>query len=318
MVGAAPNPEFFVNYAKTALGEGIDFVAFFEAYERGNREPDYIREIMLKGPVYAQGLKDKDEQTKWYKKIYEIARWYFVLKQPKDLLNAKDFPLIAQYLDGANNGHPVVEFVYDHYEDYKKLVPVKDLTMFIMRTNNQSIHEYSGKADAKFRAYVEQINGRLKQAHMDAAAQSPENNKGDSYTIMKYVSEANYAKAKNDYDAYLDWSKKYRAYQSTYQEPSAMDYSVTIGNLLHHINNMGGIALTPEQTKKCMQLVKEGLKLDEKDTRLLGNQGDLYVLLGKKDKAIACYNKVKEYVKGTRGESYFTDAMNKKIEALAI
>lgn len=315
LVGAAPNADFFVNYAKTALGEGIDFVKFYESYEKGNRDLDYIREIMLKGPVYAQGLKDEKEQREWYKKIYEIARWYFVLKQPQDMLNAEDFTLIAQYLDGPNNGHPVVEFVYDHYEDYKKEVPLKDLLMFIMRTNNQSIHDASGKGDLKFREYVEQFNTRLKQACLDSA-KDEEEFRGDTYQVMKYVSEATYAKSQNDYDGYLDWSEKYRKYEATYREPDARGYSTTVGNLLLHVELGGGIALTPEQAKRCMKLVKEGLNLDEKNTMLLGNQGDLFVILGKNDKALACYNKVKEFVKGTRSESYYTEAMDKKIKGL--
>lgn len=316
LVGATPNPEFLINYTKQALGEGPKFTVLFDKYlKEGNRDLDFIREILVKGPVYAQGVKDRKKQTEWFNKFFEISKWYFAIKQPKDLLNADDFKLIAQYLDGPNNRHPIVEFVYNHYDDYKKMVPVKDLTMFIMRTNNQSIHDASGRGDLSFREYVEAIRGRLKQAHIDGKTDDPED-RGDSYIIMKYVSEASYAKSQGDYDGYLDWSQKYKNYNATLGPLKSYNYSTTVGNLLHHIKYSGGKALTTKQIKRCHKIIKNGLKVFPEDRQMIDIQGDLYSMQGKKSKAIANYKKVIELVKGKRGEDYFTKATNKKIEAL--
>lgn len=316
LVGATPNPEFLINFTKQALGEGQKFTEFFKDYEeKGNRDLDYIHEILVKGPVYAQSIKDQEEQRKWFNKFFEISKWYFVAKQPKELLNADDFKLIAQYLDGPNNRHPVVEFVYNNYDEYKKLVPVKDLTMFIMRTNNQSIHDASGKGDTSFREYVEAINGRLKQAHIDAKTESPED-KGDSYTIMKYVSEGSYAKSQNDYDTYLDWSQKYKDYSASIEPLQSFHYSSTIGNLLYHINYNNGKSLNEAQIKRCHKIITAGLKAFPGDRQLIEQQGDLFAMQGKKTKAIANYNKVINLVKGQRGEDYFKKAMTEKIKKL--
>lgn len=315
LVGATPNPDFLINYTKQALGEGPKFTALFEEYKKGNRDLDFIRDILVKGPVYAQGVKDQKEQREWFNKFFEIAKWYFLVKQPKDLLNADDFKLIAQYMDGPNNRLPVVEFVYNHYEDYKKMVPVKDLTTFILRTNNQSIHDASQKGDLSFREYLEAIRGRLKQAHIDAKADDPED-RGDSYTIMKYVAEGAYARSQGDYDGYLDWSDKYKNYNATLGPLKSYDYSISVNNLLYHIKYSGGKPLTPKQIKRCQKLIKEGLKAFPKDRQMIGLQGDLYGMQGKKSKAIANYKKVLELVKGQRGEEYYKKDLNKKIEAL--
>lgn len=315
LVGATPNPDFLINYTKQALGEGPKFTALFEEYKKGNRDLDFIRDILVKGPVYAQGVKDQKEQREWFNKFFEIAKWYFLVKQPKDLLNADDFKLIAQYMDGPNNRLPVVEFVYNHYEDYKKMVPVKDLTTFILRTNNQSIHDASQKGDLSFREYLEAIRGRLKQAHIDAKADDPED-KGDSYTIMKYVAEGAYARSQGDYDAYLDWGDKYKNYNASLGPLEPYYYSISVNNLLYHINYSGGKPLTPKQVKRCLKTIKEGLKKFPKDRQMIGLQGDLYGMQGKKSKAIASYKKVLELVKGQRGEEFYKKSLNKKIEAL--
>lgn len=302
LVGATPDAAFLVNFAKQVMGEIQDFQSVFKEYEAGNRNLGFIQKVLSEGPVFASTLKEREEQVEWFKKFGEISSWYFKAKRPDELLNAKDFKLISMFLDGPNNRHPVVEFVYNHYEDYKKIVPVDELTMFILRTNNQSIHEASGAGDLSFREYVEAINGRLKQAHDDAGSK-------DTYIVMKYVAEASYAKSQDDLDGYLDWSAKYEKFQKDNDELEAWSYGATVGNLMYSHKGK----LTASQRDRVQKLIDKGLAMDPKHTSLLVCQAQVFEGAGKKSEAIEIYKKVIEVAKGTRSENYYKEQMEKEI-----
>ena len=313
LCGATPNAEFFLNYAKQVTGEVSDFLTMFKKYEQGYRNKDYIREILIQGPVYVSTL-EREKQGEWWKKFSEIFSWYLTVKQPHETLNLKDFRLIAQFLDGHNNGNPYVEFVYNNYKKYKKIVPVDELTMFIMRTNNQSIHEYSRRADLRYKEYLEAIRGRLAQAHKDAAAISKnKEDRGDSYIIMKLVADATYAiYGEKDVDKYLDLSLEYKKYMAQFSKTTARDYAATVGNLYAPAKEF----ITSKQVKRVLKIIKKALKLDPKFSMMIQLKGDYLALLNKKKEAIACYKKVMELTKGGRGESYYKEQMTKKIESL--
>ncbi|MFS4455689.1 thioredoxin family protein [Maribacter sp. 2304DJ31-5] len=321
LVGAADTGAFFINYSKQAIGEGVSFTELFKAYEKGDRDLDYIAEVLTKGPVYAQSVKDDKEQSNWYNRFSEISKWYFAAKQPKNMLNAQDFALIKQYYNGGFNTTPVVEFVYNNYEKFKKVVLPGDVSRFVQSTNNQSIHAASGKADTSFREYVEAINGRLANAYQDGKKYFPEESKGDSYKIMKSVGEASYAKATNNYDAYLDWNDKYRAYSATYRDLDENDYLTAVNNLMYRINHNKDKdvkkTLTKTQSKRCIKVLKESIKnFPESASTAYSLLGDIYSLEKNNKEAIKAYTKVKELVIGTRGEDYFTKQVNEKIEKL--
>ncbi|MFS4455671.1 thioredoxin family protein [Maribacter sp. 2304DJ31-5] len=318
---ATSSGQELVDFSKQVLGEGIDFLAFFENYEKnGNRDLNYVREIIRKGAVYAQGRKDVKEQGRWFSRVYEIAMWYFIAKDPKEMINTEDFKLIAQYLEGPNNGNPTVEYVYDNYDAFKKVAPLEDLSLFVQRTNNQSINESAAKGDLVFRTYVDATKGRLRQAYEDGKQFDEESAKEDIHTTMKYIGEAAYAEYQNDYDAYLDYAIKSINHTKTYRKLDAEDYFYPVGGLLYRISNPelknAKKTLTESQIKRCHELLAKSLKDSPKQIETLIAQGDLYALENKKDKAIPVYNKTKTLLKGDQDEDYFVEMLNDKIRKL--
>lgn len=305
LVGATPDASFFLSFAKQVTGEETPFLERYEMYKNGHRNLDFVRDLILSGGVYASTLP-REEQGPWYEKFGEMASWYFVCKQPHEMMNKEDFRLISMYLDGPNNGNPFVEHIYNNYEAWKKVVPVEDLTTFIFRTNNQSIHDSYQNGNLKFREYLAAIHGRLAQAHIDGDGD-------DTYEIMKYVAEAGYClHGLKDVDGYLDWNEKYKAYQIEKGELDARSYMATVGNCLHAAKEY----ITKKQVKRLLGLVNDGLKLDPKASALIINQGDCYAILNQNEKAIECYSRVIELPKGGRGEDYYKENMTKKIQAL--
>lgn len=307
LVGATPTADFFINYTKQALGETENFISLYEKYkQQETKDLKLEQKILAKGPIYAQSIKDRNERWLWSKKFAEISKKYFKSKPLNKFLNKEDFKLITQYLDGPNNGHPVVEFVYDHYEEYKKMVPIKELARYILRTNNQSIHDSYKKGNKKYKIYLEAIKGRLQQAHIDS-------NSKDTYAIMKYVAEAGYALSQKDYDSFLDWYDTYFSFLRHKGNLKARSFRAPINNLLYVTNN-----LTPQQIKRCIAMIDKGLKLDPLDISLILYKGDLFVMQKETKKALKVYNVALETSKGlsTRKSKYYHKKITKKIKDL--
>ena len=149
LVGAPPTATAFIYFAKQVTGEEKDFLEIFKQYEEGNKDLDFIRSMIINSPVYIATLP-REKQEEWWKKIDEIKDWYFAVKRPEQMLNKDDFDIISMFFGNGNNGNPFVEFVYNHYEEYKKIVPVSALSMFVMRNNNLSIHDSYQKGNLKF------------------------------------------------------------------------------------------------------------------------------------------------------------------------
>ncbi|MCG8583033.1 MAG: thioredoxin domain-containing protein [Bacteroidales bacterium] len=309
LVGATPDAGFFLSFAKQVTGEETPFLEKYEAYKKGNRNLDFVRGLILSGGVYASTLP-REEQGPWFEKFAEMAAWYFVAKQPHEMMNKDDFRIISMYLDGPNNGNPFVEHIYNNYEAWAKIIPNEDLSMFIFRTNNQSMHESYQSGNLKFREYLAAVHGRLAKVYED----TPDADADDTYTVMKYVCEAGYClHGQKDVDGYCDWNEKYKAYQKEKGELDARSYMAFVGNCLHASKEY----ITDKQVKRLMGYLKEGLKLDPKATSLIDNMGDCYALLGQNEKAIAQYNTVIDLTKdNARSAAYYKENMTKKISAL--
>ena len=310
LVGATPDAEFFLSFAKQVTGEGTPFLEKYETYKKGYRNHDFVRDLILTGGVYASTLP-REEQIPWYEKFAEMAHWYFIVKQPHEMMNGEDFRLISMYLDGPNNGNPFVEHIYNNYEEWAKIIPNEDLSMFIFRTNNQSMHQSYQDGNLKWKEYLEAIYGRLDKVYKE----TPDAEQDDSYQVMKFVCEAGYClHGTKDLDSYMDWQDKYLAYEKEKGHLNAFSYSVGPSNMYHEAKDI----ITPAQAKRALKKINTGIKQYPDNTSLWLAKGDYLALLGDKKAATECFNKIIELSKGQRGEDYFKEEMAKKIEALKV
>jgi thioredoxin-related protein len=306
LVGATPDAGFFISFAKQVTGEDKPFLEQYEAYKKGNRNLDFVRNLILSGGVYTSALP-REEQGPWYEKFAEMAKWYFVCKKPDEMMNKEDFRLISMYCGGPNNGNPFVEHIYNNYEAWAKVVPNADLSMFIQRTNNQSIHKAYGNGDLKFREYLAAIHGRLAKVYAD----TPDADSDDTFKKMTFISEAGLCFYNKDLDGVLDWNDKYLAYEISKGEDESYSYGGSARQLMELKEEM-----TPAQAKRVVKIIKRGLKKFPEDTFLNIFLGDYSAFLGDNKKAKECYNAVIEMTKGGRKEGYFRMSMTNKIEAL--
>ena len=308
LVGATPDAAFFLSFAKQVTGDEMPFLERYEAYKRGNRNLDFVRDLILSGGVYASTLP-REEQGPWFEKFGEMVAWYFVVKQPHEMMNKEDFRIISMYLDGPSNGNPFVEHIYNNYDAWAKIIPNADLSMFIFRTNNQSMHQSYQDGNLKFREYLEAVHGRLAKVYAD----TPDADADDTYTVMKYVCESGYCLyATKDLDSHLDWNEKYLEYEIKKGTDESFSYAIG-GNMYSLAKDL----ITPAQAKRVMKRIKQGLKKFPGDRNLIISKGDYAGILGDKKTAIACYNEVIEMTKdNARSGAYFKEQMTKKINEL--
>jgi Thioredoxin-related protein len=196
LVGATPNADFFITLVQQVLGEKPPYSELRKRYDNGERDLDFVRQLISDGGVYANTLQDETERKALFQFNKNLVNWYFTQKKPSELMNPEDFGLITTYLDGANNGNPIVENIYDNYSEWKKHVPVDDLIMYIQRTNNQSIHQSYKNGNLDYKKYLEQIKTRLAPVYADVKKEGIENPGEDTYKVMTFVAEAGYALAK--------------------------------------------------------------------------------------------------------------------------
>ncbi len=312
--GATPNPTFFINLTKLAInskdGESA-FAKMMEQYNRGYRNLSFISDMIGIGAVEANLMpRDSKEQRDTFTKIGELVHWYFAAKRPEEMINPKDFSLIAMYLDGPSNGHPLVELVYTNWQAFQNAgVPIADIMMFVARTNNQSIHDSYRNGNVLYRQYLEQVLGRLKPIY-DAAGEDA----NDTFTVMKYVGDAGYALyGEKDFQKYWDINQQYFNYEKSKGDIKSFSYTTSAGNLYA---SLGEDKLSSKLLKSILKHLSAGQKAFPDDRNIVSTMGDTYVKMGNNKKAIECYQKVKEMVKGQRGEDYFTKDMNEKIEKL--
>ena len=302
MAGATPNADFCINLAKKAIGQGGGFLKNYQQYLAGNRDMDFIRELISKCLVHLNTVP-KNEVDKWQKTLNELTAWYFSIKRPRETVNKKDFSLISVFLGDGNNGNPFVEYVYNNYDAYAKVVPAGDLAGFVVRNNNLSIHDSYGKGNLNWKSYLEDIKGRLSKAYGNGA--------DDTYTIMECVAKCGYClSARRDVDGFLYWNNKLIDYYKSKGELGAHVYMAAASNVFYKARPY----ITPKQCKKVIKLIKTGLKLNPNMANLYMTLGDLYLLLNDEKNAHKAFDDLLVSVKGTAGENYYRKQIEKKFE----
>jgi len=310
MVGIPSNPSGLVYIAKLAIGEEQDFLSIYKKYEEGNRTPAFIRKMLYKLSNYAQTFNTHKKREKWYKKLDKIVDEYLSSKSIEETCNKEDFKLISTFMSFGRNDNPYVEYIYDHYDDFKKIIPVADLSAFVTESNRSSIEMSSYYiGDVKFRKYVEDIKGRLAQAYKDSKEGSAEK----AYEKTKYVAEAGYGLSiLKDVDLYLKWRKKYHNLFRENKKELLSAYQETVSFL----NIEEKKIITAKQAKKIISLIKKAIKLDKDSMELYISLGDYYAFLKDKKNAKLNYNKVLDSIKKGKFKKDYKKEIKNKIKAL--
>ena len=164
-LGALP-PSLFMQVAGQ-LTEGVDsgFSEFEARYAQGERDPAFVQDYLWAAQVDL-ALFEGDRMQRYVRKdaLDKAADEYFSERDYAELLNSRDFELIAHYKEKKPRGDPVVEFVIDHYDAFLEVAPEISLARLVLEMNYYSILDAAQQGDEQYVSYLDDLNGSLKRA----------------------------------------------------------------------------------------------------------------------------------------------------------
>lgn len=206
--------EAFITVAQQALGLDIfsTLHTLQEKYDAGDREPEtvraYLQEWIKVVPALSNNLPQEKSQE-LYENWNNALKDYFSHRTPSELANAEDFQIMSdmgvQFTLELSRGHPVVEYLINHYDQASDAIPEKLLGEFLMNMNYYGIRNAASKGDKEtYQQYVKDITGSLKQAYTfnDWTDVNPP-------ALLGTMGDMEYAYSQKDYPGFLKKGWKY-------------------------------------------------------------------------------------------------------------
>ncbi|WIO73526.1 thioredoxin family protein [Porticoccaceae bacterium LTM1] len=308
----AMSAQLFIELGREALGQSISYEDLQARYDNGERSAELMQKMLLKAPLYSQKFERGSEaQTSFWDGISEMSQKYFESRSLDELINATDFSLIKTYLDGPNRGQRVPELVFSHYDQFANVAPEAELSSYILRTNNLTIHKLARKGDEGYLKYVEEIrtNNAIKKASAYSKEHAEKDDKFsqlDSYEVMRLAGGLGYYPAKGDWKQYANFSEEYLALQQSVGAETAFDYIHPVASILDSCEDM-------EVLRRFEVMARQGYEMD-KQVYILAIYGKLLAKLGEKEKAKAVLEE--GLALNPEGEGSFIKQIKESLKAL--
>ena len=164
-VGALP-ASLFVQVAEQLTGNLDSGFAELEArYNQGERDPafveDYLWAAQLDLALFDGGMMERFQR----KEVLDAAAdEYFSSRDFSDLINPRDFTLIAHYKEKKPRGDPLVEYVIENYDAFLAVAPEIALARFVLEINFYAALGAAEQGDEGYLAFLGDLAGSLKRA----------------------------------------------------------------------------------------------------------------------------------------------------------
>ena len=174
-LGALP-PSLFVQVARELI-EDVDsgFSALEARYLKGERDPAFLQDYLWEAQVDL-ALFDGDVMERYLRKseIEKAANEYFNARGFPELINARDFALIASYKEKKPRGDPLVQYVIENYDAFLEVAPEITLARLVLEINFYATENAAQQGDAQYLAYIDDLGGPLKRAAEYLRASEPD------------------------------------------------------------------------------------------------------------------------------------------------
>ena len=164
-LGALP-ASLFVQVAEQLTG-GLDsgFAELEARYEQGERDPRFVQDYLWDAQVEL-ALFEGDVMQRHQRKstLEKAADEYFSSRDFSELLNPRDFGLIATYKEKKPRGDALVEYVIDNYDAFLDVAPEIALARLVLEINYYAAQGAAQQGDEQYLAYLGDLSGPLKRA----------------------------------------------------------------------------------------------------------------------------------------------------------
>ncbi|MCZ4695584.1 DUF255 domain-containing protein [Ancylomarina euxinus] len=278
--GAAPDADILISYVKQAVEPDENFNHLLEKYNKGDRNLELIADLLIDGYQFAY-IQEKEERVKLFERLTDIFGWYISVKDIGKWINKKDFKIISIYLSKEEK---YINFVLNHYNEYKNIIDEEIFSEFIVKSNNFFIYKYSSKGDLKFRTYIENIKGKF----ADEYKREP-----FMYEKTQYITEATYS---------LKYDKNFKEFYSyismaieTYKKMNILNANIYTSALSLSYDNID--FLSKSEIKEMIRFGENAIKTYQDDLVLNFTLSRFYELNNNKKKLISAYKKIIPLIK---------------------
>lgn len=164
-LGALP-PSLFVQVAGQLI-EDVDsgFSELEARYLQGERDPAFVQHYLWDAQVDL-ALFDGEMMERYRRKseIETAAEEYFNARDYSELINTRDFALIASYKEKKPRGDPLVQYVIENYDAFLEVAPEITLARLVLEINFYATQNAAQRGDAQYLAYIDDLGGTLKRA----------------------------------------------------------------------------------------------------------------------------------------------------------
>ena len=164
-LGALP-PSLFVQVAEQLTG-GLDsrFAELAARYGAGERDPAFVRDYLWDAQVELALFEGDVMQRQQHKSALEkAADEYFSSRDFSELVNPRDFALIACYKEKKPRGDALVEYVIDNYDAFLDVAAEIALARLVLEINFYAAQGAAQQGDEQYLAYLGDLSGSLKRA----------------------------------------------------------------------------------------------------------------------------------------------------------
>lgn len=157
--------DHFIRMISHLIGESESSMeAYLTRYQAGERDPDFVQELLLES-VIELSLMPKDTEnweanmeayTAARDKYRAIADEYLHSKKEADLINSKDLSIIGRNF--GSRGEPWIEFVFNNFDDYLKVIPIERLARFVLVVTADSAFMLAMNGDPTYVELIDELD----------------------------------------------------------------------------------------------------------------------------------------------------------------
>ena len=304
-VGALP-ASLFVQVAEQLTG-GLDsgFAELEARYGQGERDPGFVQDYLWAAQVdlalFDGGIMERYQRKET---LDAAADEYFSSRGYAELLNPRDFVLVAHYKEKKPRGDPLVEYVIGNYDAFLAVAPEIALARFVLEINFYATLGAAEQGDEGYLAYLGDLDGSLKRAADYIEGLEPDSNLLSGPLASQ--ARGNFLTAAGRWDELLAYIEELLA------RPS-VDRAGALRTAAYYLGR------SPEQEHKdrVLEYAREAYELAPGEWSSALTYSSQLMTAGEPEKAREVLNTTLARLEGKEGVTRFREILQRQLESIA-